>query len=69
MKFKGPEKNEILTPFIVMSLLRKIGNKEIDVKKIRNFVLAEFVKSGIHYVFVLEKNLSFQIQKCKFYFA
>ena len=47
MKFKGPEKNEILTPFIVMSSLRKIGNEEINVKKFRNFVIIEFVKSGI----------------------
>ena len=35
-----------------MSLLRKIGNKEIDVKKFRNFVIVEFVKSGIHCIFI-----------------
>ena len=47
-KFKGPRKNEILSPFIVISLLRKIGYKEMNVQKFRNFVITEFVKSGIH---------------------
>ena len=41
-------KNKILSPFIVISLLRKIGFKEMNVQKFRNFVITEFVKSGIH---------------------
>ena len=46
-KFKGPRKNKILSPFIVISLLRKIDFKEMNVQKFRNFVITEFVKRGI----------------------
>ena len=47
-KFKGLRKNKILSSFIVISLLRKIGFEEMNVQKFRNFVMTEFIKSGIH---------------------
>ena len=41
-----------MSPFIVISLLKKIGYKEMHVQKLRNFVIAEFVKSGIHRIVI-----------------
>ena len=49
VKLKGPRKNKILSPFIVISLFKKVGFKEMNVRKFRNFVITEFAKSGIHY--------------------
>ena len=37
-----------MSPFIIISLLRKIGLREMNVKKFRNFIIAEFVESGIY---------------------
>ena len=37
-----------MSPFIVIPFFRKIGFKEMNVKKFRNFVITEFVKSGFN---------------------
>ena len=69
MKFKGPRKNRILSPFIVIPLMRKIGFKEMNVQKLRNLVKTEFVKSGIQCSYEssgLIKGLSRLLQKSVF---
>ena len=42
-----------LVPLQSNTLLRKIGLKEINVQKFRNFVITKFVKSGIDYFAIL----------------